>query len=91
MSCFTVRCTWSCLNRPGFSEAPLLERKRELWDVDRVTTRRSYVGGPPELRGRTAQTVGQVRPEYPSDWPAICAVAEKLGIGTAETLRTWAC
>jgi hypothetical protein len=31
--------------------------------------------------------VAQVRPEYPSDWPAICAVAEKLGIGTAETLR----
>jgi transposase len=33
--------------------------------------------------------VAQVRPEYPSDWPAICAVAEKLGIGTAETLRKW--
>jgi transposase len=30
-----------------------------------------------------------VRPDYPSDWPAICAVAEKLGIGTAETLRKW--
>jgi transposase len=33
--------------------------------------------------------VAQVRSEYPSDWPAICAVAEKLGIGTAETLRKW--
>jgi transposase len=33
--------------------------------------------------------VVQVRPDYPSDWPAICAVAEKLGIGTAETLRKW--
>jgi transposase len=33
--------------------------------------------------------VAQVRPEYPSDWPAICAVAQKLGIGTAETLRKW--
>jgi transposase len=31
--------------------------------------------------------VAHVRPEYPSDWPAICAVAEKLGIGIAETLR----
>ena len=30
-----------------------------------------------------------MRPDYPSDWPAICAVAEKLGIGTAETLRKW--
>jgi transposase len=33
--------------------------------------------------------VAQVRPDYPSDWPAICAVAQKLGIGTAETLRKW--
>ena len=33
--------------------------------------------------------VAEVRPEYPSDWPAICAVAQKLGIGTAETLRKW--
>ena len=33
--------------------------------------------------------VAQVRPEYPSDWPAICAVAEKLGIGTSETLCKW--
>jgi transposase len=33
--------------------------------------------------------VAQVRPEHPSDWPATCAVAEKLGIGTAETLRKW--
>jgi transposase len=33
--------------------------------------------------------VAEVRPDYPSDWPAICAVAKKLGIGTAETLRKW--
>ena len=33
--------------------------------------------------------VAEVRPEYPSDWPAIVAVAQKLGIGTAETLRKW--
>src|SRR5690348_6958699 len=33
--------------------------------------------------------VAEVRPEYPSDWPAICAMAAKLGIGTAETLRKW--
>ena len=30
-----------------------------------------------------------MRPEYPSDWPAICAVASRLGIGSAETLRKW--
>jgi transposase len=44
---------------------------------------------PPELRERAVRMVAQVRPGYPSDWPAICAVAEKLGIGTAETLRKW--
>ena len=44
---------------------------------------------PPELRERAIRMVVQVRPDYPSDWPAICAVAEKLGIGTAETLRKW--
>jgi transposase len=33
--------------------------------------------------------VAEVRPEYPSDWPAIVAVAGKLGIGSAETLRKW--
>jgi transposase len=33
--------------------------------------------------------VAEVRPDYPSDWPAICAVATRLGIGSAETLRKW--
>jgi transposase len=33
--------------------------------------------------------VAEVRPDYPSDWPAIKAVAGKLGIGSAETLRKW--
>jgi transposase len=33
--------------------------------------------------------VAEVRPDYPSDWPAICAVAAKLGVGSAETLRKW--
>ena len=44
---------------------------------------------PPELRERAVRMVAEVRPEYPSDWPAICAVAERLGIGSAETLRKW--
>jgi transposase len=44
---------------------------------------------PPELRERAIRLVAEVRPEYPSDWPAICAVAAKLGIGSAETLREW--
>ena len=33
--------------------------------------------------------VAEVRPEYPLDWPAICAVASRLGVGSAETLRKW--
>ena len=33
--------------------------------------------------------VAEVSPDYPSQWAAIAAVAQKLGIGTAETLRKW--
>lgn len=31
--------------------------------------------------------VPELAPDYPSQYAAICAVAKKLGIGTAETLR----
>jgi transposase len=51
-------------------------------------TRRSS-NYPPELRERAVRMVAEVRPDYPSDWPAIVAVAGKLGIGSAETLRKW--
>ena len=44
---------------------------------------------PPELRERAVRLVAEVRPDYPSDWPAIVAVAKRLGIGSAETLRKW--
>jgi transposase len=44
---------------------------------------------PLELRERAVRMVAEVRPEYESQWAAICAVAGKLGIGSAETLRTW--
>jgi transposase len=43
----------------------------------------------PELRRRAVRMVGEVRPQYETEYAAITAVAEKLGIGTAETLRTW--
>jgi transposase len=33
--------------------------------------------------------VAEVRPDHSSDWPAIVAVAKRLGIGSAETLRKW--
>ena len=44
---------------------------------------------PAELRQRAVRMVAEVRPNYESQWAAIGAVAQKLGIGTAETLRTW--
>ena len=44
---------------------------------------------PPELRERAVRMVAEVRPDYQSEWAAIGAVAAKLGIGTAETLRKW--
>jgi len=44
---------------------------------------------PPELRERAVRMVAEVRPDYGSQWSAICAVSGKLGIGSGETLRTW--
>jgi transposase len=44
---------------------------------------------PQELRERAVRMVAEVRPNYESDWAAITAVAQRLGIGTAETLRKW--
>ena len=44
---------------------------------------------PPELRERAVRMVLEVTPNYDSQWAAINAVAQKLGIGTAETVRKW--
>jgi transposase len=44
---------------------------------------------PAELRKRAVRMVAEVRPDYSTEWAAINAVAAKLGIGTAETLRKW--
>jgi transposase len=33
--------------------------------------------------------VAEVRPDYDTEWAAMKAVASKLGIGAAETVRTW--
>ncbi len=44
---------------------------------------------PPELRERAVRMVAEVQGDYPSQWAAIGAVASKLGIGSAETLRKW--
>jgi transposase len=42
-----------------------------------------------ELRERAVRMVAEIRPDYDSQWAAICAVAGKLGIGAPETVRTW--
>ena len=44
---------------------------------------------PEELRRRAVRMVGEVRPQYDTEFAAITAVAEKLNIGSAETLRKW--
>jgi transposase len=33
--------------------------------------------------------VTEVKADYTSEWAAIAAVAQKLGIGSSETLRKW--
>jgi transposase len=33
--------------------------------------------------------VAGIRPDYPTEWAAMKAVAAKLGIGAAQTVRTW--
>ncbi|WP_426570368.1 IS3 family transposase [Streptomyces canus] len=44
---------------------------------------------PAELRERAVRMVAEIRPNYPTEWAAMKAVAAKLGIGAAETVRTW--
>ena len=44
---------------------------------------------PQELRERAVRMVFEVAPSYDSQWAAINAVAQKLGVGTAETVRKW--
>ncbi|MER5907130.1 hypothetical protein ABT150_44945 [Streptomyces mirabilis] len=33
--------------------------------------------------------VAEIRPNYPTEWAAMKAVAAKLGIAAAETVQTW--
>lgn len=44
---------------------------------------------PPELRERAVRMVAEVRDQYESEWAAIDAVADLLGVGTVETVRKW--
>lgn len=51
----------------------------------RATTRRY----PAELRERAVRMFHEVKVQHESEWAAMGAVAELLGVGTAETLRKW--
>ena len=42
----------------------------------------------PEVRERAVRMVSEHRGDYPSEWAAICSIAEKFGC-SSETLRKW--
>lgn len=44
---------------------------------------------PAELRERAIRMVAETMPDHPTEFAAIRSVAEKLGIGSAETVRKW--
>src|SRR5436305_10451473 len=44
---------------------------------------------PRQLRQRAARLVAESKGEYPTEFAAITSVAQKLGIGSAETLGKW--
>ena len=44
---------------------------------------------PQELRERAVRLVAESRPDYATEWEAMRSVAQKLGIGSTETVRKW--
>ena len=44
---------------------------------------------PAELKDRAVRMVAEIRSEHGSEWAAVESVAEKLGIGTAQTVQHW--
>jgi transposase len=44
---------------------------------------------PRELRERAVQVVAELRPDDPSDYAAMTAVAQMLGSSSPETIGTW--
>jgi transposase len=59
-------------------------RKAQSWSA--IATANVY---PAELRERAVRMVAEVRPQYPTEWAAMGAVAAKLGVGSTEALRKW--
>jgi len=44
---------------------------------------------PVELKDQAARMVAEIRSEHGSEWIAVESVAEKLGVGTAQTVQNW--
>lgn len=42
-----------------------------------------------ELKAKAVRLVREHSGDYPSEWAAIAAVAQRLGIGSSETVRKW--
>ncbi|WUI71041.1 IS3 family transposase [Nocardia sp. NBC_00403] len=51
-----------------------------------MSSRKKY---PAELRERAVRMYAEVREQHESEWAAMRAVAELLGVGTPETVRKW--
>jgi hypothetical protein len=70
----------AALNRPGFGGGPTC-----CGGSSHVTPSRTVLGC---VSGRCGWSP-KCGANYESDWAVLTAVAQKLGIGTAETLRKW--
>ena len=44
---------------------------------------------PPEVRAGVVRMVAEIAPDYSSQWKAIEAVAQRLGVASTETVRKW--
>jgi transposase len=50
---------------------------------------RSSGSYPREMQERAVRLVGEVRAEHTSEWAAMESVAQKLGIGSTQTIHNW--
>ena len=53
-----------------------------------MSTRKQGTRYPEELRRRAVRMVFDHQADYPSQWKAVCAIAEQLGVHQ-ESLRVW--